>query len=429
MKLSIFNLYVTTEDGMIIFNTFTGGILQLNAIFAEKIYSLKNDGINELDIELTNNLVKGGMLLPEDCNEHKKVEILHNSIVYNASALSLTIAPTLLCNFQCPYCYEEGHRYNTMSDEVILQTIDFINKNMIGKNALGITWYGGEPLLRMDIIEKITYGIKDKEKKGYMASIITNGYYYTRNVAQKLKELGVRRVQITIDGPPEVHNFRRKLPSGEDTFFVIMNNVKESADILPINIRINVDKENISKVDEVLEYIDKMGVKEKVGVYLAAVDSINDNDYSHCLEPIDFSYEELRFNKENYLKGFMCFKIPHANLGCCGAVHTSSFVIDPLGDLYKCWDEIGLKKKKSGDIFHPISLDNQNLQKWLGYNPMYYEACVKCDIYPICMGGCPYQNLETNKMRCLSLRYNVEKMVLALRDIKNIQVNRNVHNN
>ncbi|EKC67841.1 hypothetical protein OBE_05248, partial [human gut metagenome] len=29
---------------------------------------------------------------------------------------------------------------------------------------------------------------------------------------------------------------------------------------------------------------------------------------------------------------------------------SNSFVIDPLGDLYKCWDEIGIKEKSSGNV-------------------------------------------------------------------------------
>lgn len=79
----------------------------------------------------------------------------------------------------------------------------------------------------------------------------------SRDIA-KLVDFSVRSVQITLDGPPEIHNKRRRMPNGEDTFYKIVNNIVEACNIIPIVIRINVDKTNIKFVNKIIDvFIEK----------------------------------------------------------------------------------------------------------------------------------------------------------------------------
>ncbi|MCM1236362.1 MAG: hypothetical protein NC124_11505 [Clostridium sp.] len=48
--------------------------------------------------------------------------------------------------------------------------------------------------------------------------MVTNGYFLTKDVAQKLAKLKVSSLQVTIDGPKHVHDKRRVLAGGEGTF-------------------------------------------------------------------------------------------------------------------------------------------------------------------------------------------------------------------
>ena len=98
-----------------------------------------------------------------------------------------------------------------------------------------------------------------------------------------LKEQNVTHAQVTVDGPPDIHNKRRCLPDGSDTFFKILKNISEASDFIRISIRVNIDKTNLTRADEILEYLDQFGMQRKVSLYLAAVDDINGCCNKECL--------------------------------------------------------------------------------------------------------------------------------------------------
>ena len=93
----------------------------------------------------------------------------------------------------------------------------FINNDVQEAEAVSIAWYGGEPLLCPEIIQRITENIHVKDG-GFTASVITNGYFLDRKMAEFLQRQKVGYAQVTVDGPPDIHNARRRLPNGQDTF-------------------------------------------------------------------------------------------------------------------------------------------------------------------------------------------------------------------
>ena len=82
-------------------------------------------------------------------------------------------------------------------------------------------WMGGEPLLALDVIEKLTMGaleIAAKREVEFSAKIITNGYLLTPAVAEKLvQDFKVDFFQITLDGMANTHNRKRPSLNGDPT--------------------------------------------------------------------------------------------------------------------------------------------------------------------------------------------------------------------
>ena len=109
-----------------------------------------------------------------------------------------------------------------------------IEKHLGGVKYLSVAWFGGEPLVGMPVIESLSQRIialcKEKNVQ-YSASIITNGYLLTKEVAEKLKEYHVRSAQITVDGPKEIHDTRRPMANGQGTYDVIMEHLAETKGI------------------------------------------------------------------------------------------------------------------------------------------------------------------------------------------------------
>ncbi|MGX4601777.1 SPASM domain-containing protein [Faecalimicrobium sp. JNUCC 81] len=418
MFLSRYNVAEKFENTTVLYNTLSSGILKLNEEYSSYFNDMSENGIFEKE-DLIEELIKGGMLYKEPINEVGLIKMNNLKSRYNSLDMSYTIAPTMECNFKCDYCFEEGKRHNTMSDKVVSDTIDFIAKGSEHSNSINISWYGGEPLIAIKQIEAITKGIKKKLKDGviYNAGIVTNGYLLSREKAIILSELGVKRTQITLDGSKESHDKRRILLNGKGTFNRIMENIKESCDVLDITIRINLDKRNSEEYINVLDELEKSNIKDKVKVYIAPIDSVNDIANSNiCFTAEEFAIKLNEFSKELKSRGIEVPKQISPNISICGAVTANSFLIDPLGDLYKCWNDVSHKEKSIGNIENNKNINNEHI-KWVTYDPIVNKKCEECKMLPVCMGGCPHNVINGKNVKCDSRKYNLRNKLEMLANI------------
>lgn len=315
-----------------------------------------------------------------------------------------------------------------MSKSVQDGIISFVKQNIKYIDSLFISWYGGEPLLAMDVIEYLSDNLiklcNDKNIS-YNAGIVTNGYNLNRGIASKLKKLKVNTAQVTIDGTSEIHNSRRPLLGGQPTFDVILDNVKSCIDILDITVRVNTDMENKSKLQELLNTIKNYGI-DKLPMYLGYVEPTN-NCYlkNTCMHYEEFSKLSFDFMNSLIGQGFMnkeslYWKYPEMK-GCyCGADCNSSIIIAPKGDLYKCWSDVGIKEFCVGNLLDENNKSEKfcnRLFEYMLYDPTEDTECSKCCYLPICMGGCPRRRLDKMNCRCLEHKYNLD---LYLQEITNM---------
>lgn len=423
-KKSKFNIYSLDGEKLIIYNTLSGGLISLKENYLEDFNDFDYNGKCQ-NKELEDNLKKGKMIVEEDMDENKYIDIMHNIQKYNNYHVSLTIAPTLECNFACTYCYEAGRRYTSMNHEIEDKIIEYLDANLEKENkTLHITWYGGEPLLKTDTIYRISKHIASKGYT-YTSGIVTNGYLLDYEIGKKLKECSISHIQVTIDGPPEIHDKRRMLLNGGPTFEKIMENVSEICNETNISIRVNIDRDNLKKVAEMLDIFDTYNLKGKVGVYLAPVDNINGTcSQSNCLSSKEFADVNAEFYEKYNYRGYSNINLPTSNLYICGAINPYSLIISPNGDLYKCWDDIGNNSEKVGNISEGISLTPKNVS-WISYDYMIDSECNSCEILPICMGGCPNFNMKGGQKKCHPLKYNHEKIIKMIITLYNQKQNNN----
>lgn len=428
MKLSKFNIIEKLDEGLIIYNTNSAGVLLLNSEYSSSFWRFVESGIMDKQ-DLEKELKNGRMLVDDDCDEMGMLRTMNNIARYDAANLTFTIAPTMECNFGCPYCFEEGFRYNSMTDETSTKTISFINQMAQNVNSLSVCWYGGEPTLGIKRIEEISSGIIGnlKENQYYGATIVTNGYNLTKKMVERLKACHIDYCQITLDGPPEIHDNRRFL-IGRDgqkagpTFHKILQNIKDVHEDIKINIRVNVDRTNIEHVDKILDLLEEHELRNKVGFYIAAVDdSASSCVNPDCFSSYEFSGEEMRVYRKALQRGFNTIRIPTPPLGICGAVSPSSFVIDPLGDLYKCWNEIGRKERSVGTVSSGVKY-NSVLVDYMDYDPFKTSKCSDCSVMPACLGGCPYVAALKQDPRCDSIRFNAKHMIRLLHEVKSAEL-------
>lgn len=120
--------------------------------------------------------------------------------------LSMYIVLTNRCNNRCVYCRTHELPQDDVWDTESLKTV-MLEMKTCGVRRIQFT--GGEPLLRDDLGEIITYA-KDL---GFFVGVSTSGY----QVAKRINELrGVDVVFLSYDGPDEVHNRLRGRNSTDD---------------------------------------------------------------------------------------------------------------------------------------------------------------------------------------------------------------------
>lgn len=398
MKPSMFNHFIEWENKLhLVFNAKTCALLKVNrrtfSLLQGMNNNLTNNPTRKLSAEVLKQLEDGGILIPKDIDEILQLQIDTTKKRYANNSLSMTIAPTLECNFSCKYCYEK-HKTIHMDDDIRLKLLSFLEWYLRDIKYLDIVWYGGEPLLAKDILFEMTEEIvrlcqKHNVKSNF--SMITNGYFLTKDVISRMHALGINGVQVTIDGPPDIHDARRPLSGGSGTFVTIMNNLKNCEGLIPnIVIRVNVDRNNLEHLRILKQILNEQGILRFAKLSFSNVDAISESNRKyepHCLNMQEFSELNIEHLLEEFKEGNYDMPVPPAGSGC-GAIASNSWVIAPDGFLYKCWCEIGYEEKSVGHLSEPFRL-NRNYYEWLSFDVLGFTECKNCDILPLCMGACP----------------------------------------
>lgn len=421
MKESRYNISVEHNGEQLMFNSRTTATAALDRPALDILKAVRL-GIEVKETELVREMKRAGFLVEASVDELQQLEMSYNLSKYEKAGLGLVIAPTMACNFACPYCFEgaqTGIMSEELQDKIISMASDFA-KN--GQN-LNITWFGGEPLLAKKTIYSMSeqlIGICKREKVDYEAGIITNGYLLDEETIQRLKEYRVTSIQITLDGLSETHNRKRKLKSNSDepTFARILENTLLAKKFgIDTAVRINVDRETQQELEQLLELMIEKGLEEDL--YLGHVQANTDSskDFAeNCLSTEEFAcvcadFENLLFSKK------IKTDYPEPTRMGCGADYLYSYVIDADGDMYKCWNDIGIKGNSIGNIGVLENLSqfvqnpNQNYSKYLTWSPFDFEKCRECNILPICMGGCQYNGRDAGEPVCENWKYELEKYI------------------
>lgn len=387
-------LFKSEKYGYLLYNSLSNAFLHIPDKSIGFIKEIQNNPnlINEYDEK--EYFQENKIIVENDDDEIAVLKVCESINRYTSNSLGLTIAPTLGCNFRCSYCFELNKQGSRMSTEIQQAIVKYVKKRDFITD-LSVTWYGGEPLLCMDIIEHLTKEFLSLGKR-YNADIVTNGYLLSIDVFRQLQKLKVYTIQITLDGLAETHNKRRPHANTNNSFEQIINNldtiipIKENTDI---SIRVNIDKKNKNEFPELYFFLQKR-YKNSVFVYPAFVENLNGTcKTSDCMQDVDTMTQYLIELYNNY--GIYDQKFfPKLTYSSCMVRDLRSYVVDPLGKMYKCWNDIGIKGKEVADITEDKIINQNLLARYLkGADKMDSSECAVCHLYPVCSGGCPYHRL------------------------------------
>ena len=309
-----------------------------------------------------------------------------------------------------------------MSPETQDHYMRFLEKE-IGKlhpGLLSVTWFGGEPLLAPDVIRDLSgrmIALCKEKNVEYTASIITNGWFLNQKNIELLEEAQICNIQVTLDGPDAATNDKtRKLRSGGGTFARIVENLRCIRTGIRIEVRCNLQRENADSYDRVKEMV--RALKEETGnpisAYIGYLDgeiSVHYTDYSAAIGMDAEEYSDMLKQKEKHPR--LLYRRTH-----CIAQNGAGIAVDELGNLYKCWENIGLPEESFGNLEdfgfrREPDARIENLYKYLDTAwPEDDPECMECVLLPHCLGGCPHKRVKYGEKKCNSYRYMLDDYVI-----------------
>ena len=423
MKASYYNFffpYEADENKIIAYNSFSTALALMDKPKHDVFQRFVNDGTPIDDEEFVGQLKQGCFLVDDDINELDRIKLRMLTSRFGTGSLGLTIAPTADCNFRCPYCYEKDViKPDYMNEEVEEAIIKFVEKHMKTIASLHISWYGGEPLMNIGTVERLSrrfISLCEENDVQYNASMISNGYLLTRDIAKLLVDLKITSLQITMDGDEETHNKRRPLACGGGTFKKILQNLVDCKDVIPpVNLRINIDKKNAGSVGEIVKIIAKHELNDKVRPYVAKVTSHDEQyDKASCFDMCGFSKEQYQHLLHHGDDDSIMNHYPRTMANYCGADRLNAYVIAADANMYKCWHEIGTSSRVISNLLRPSSLNEKSYLNYILFDPTIEKECSKCNLLPVCMGGCPYFRFGEERDTCTIHKYVLSDFIQTI---------------
>lgn len=386
----------------------------------------------DLDEDLTLKLIQRGFIKYKNSKE-----IMNCYDVVKPTFFLLDL--TECCNLNCSYCFRQLEGKN-MNIEMAFKICDYIKKYCKSNNIkkICIQPWGGEPLLKFDLIKRIQDYF---ENSGITVKMIieTNATLIDKKIANELydRDFGVG---VSIDGDEKNHNLQRKFSNGEGSYYKVitgiekLNNAGYEKKIGTICV---ITKNNYMNIKEIIKhFVFDLGLKNLKFNLVKTNDtdlSLSENEiekfsidmFDTIIEIIksgtDVMVSDLRYRLENLLKranNSMCI-----SCGCMSGRKMISF--NYKGDIFPC-QMSDFYAEKIGNIEDEndlIELIKKSIDKSVLYKLDKNEKCKDCPWWYYCKGGCKANKVyqykfseDIDKHECMYNRVIYPKLINLILD-------------
>jgi len=375
------------------------------------LYQLDEEGAKAV-VSLFNGL-RDPYVSEETYREIEEILNLHNPIrIYtdeNLTLKSLCINVSHSCNMACDYCFTRHNlspNESLMPLEIAYRAIDFLFKSSKDIKNIEIDFFGGEPLLNLDVIRKASIYGKEKAKefgKHLRITLTTNGLLLDEKTLAILDELEISIV-LSLDGGRGVHNKFRHLANGKESFNYVLPNAIELARRRQDGgyyIRGTYTAETINFSDSFKELVD-------LGFKYISLEPVVTDDYKISIKKEHIPILRIEYERiaEECLKNdvkFFHFELPFEEGAClprlargCGA-GVEYMAVTPNGEIYPCHQFVGYTQFRLGEI-NKETIDQGLIERFIQLNNIDSKPiCKECWARYLCGGGCLANNFNINQ--------------------------------
>lgn len=306
----------------------------------------------------------------------------------------LTIIPTTNCNARCWYCFEKGMSRYDMSSNIIDETINFVISSFDDCD-IKLNWSGGEPLMNIGAIKRITNALNDAGYKLH-TSVTTNGSILPHGFLEYIKQSNEEiSFGITIDEIFDAYNSIKRISiiNNLDPFQNLLKNIHCILDYgIKVSIRINFrDFDRARIISSFLENEFKNHESSLISIYFALVWNPSEDEsealknaltYIKCIKD---GYNVSIFSNPYISNVLIRHFSKKQEVHYCSGMNLKNFVINVDGNVYKCHRLIGDNKYSCGNVKDGI---NKNSNGFKLFVPRIESQCQKCKMSHICVVNC-----------------------------------------
>lgn len=317
--------------------------------------------------------------------------------------MKIALSLTHDCNLACKYCYAGTKFHRDMSLDTAKKIVDFSFKLTPPQHNLRFSFFGGEPLLRMDLMRDVVNYIRERQQaadKPISLSVTSNATLIDRDILDFMREECIE-LCISLDGPEHVHDRNRSYPDGHGSHEKVMRNLQQAIAVLPyVQVNAVYDPITLCELPETVNFFVQEGIP---------VIHLNPNVYADwpldCFEQVldafmavadsyVQSYERSQEVAVNLLdsKMVLFLKDGYAAEDRCGMGETQ-WAFAPSGNIYPCERFIGEDTDLTfclGNIHTGLNLTRRCwLLRQRGNRNV---ECITCPMNSFCMNWCGCTN-------------------------------------
>ena len=347
-------------------------------------------------------LEAAGKLYSEDKYEALAYDYKNNSNVIKA--LCLHVAHT--CNLNCSYCFASQGKYQgeraLMSFEVGKQAFDFLIAHSGTRRNLEVDFFGGEPLMNLDVVKELVAYARSIEKahgKNFRFTLTTNGVLLDDETTEFLNR-EMSNVVLSLDGRREVHDRFRRDYMGRGSYDLILPKFQrfvEKREGKSYYMRGTYTHHNTDFTKDIFHMADLGFTELSMEPVVCAPDdpcALTEEDLPILFEQYEILAKEMiKRKKEGRPFTFYHYMLDLKNGPCiykritgCGS-GTEYMSVTPWGELFPCHQFVGDEKYSLGNVFDGIKRPDVQ-DEFRSCNAYAREECRDCWAKLYCSGGC-----------------------------------------
>lgn len=346
-------------------------------------------------LTLAEKMVKNGLLKISE-SPFENVRTPPPSVKLVRRLENVSFETTRKCNLRCKHCYSDSGKQ--LDDELTVKEIKALIDQLTNMGVLAITFTGGEPLLHPYLFELMEYA----RKKPLTLILFTNATLITPEIVEKLKNLQVYKINVSIDGPDsQTHDQFRGVDSAFERTVQGVNLLQKAG--IFVQASISVTKINYKKMKETLHLIKDLGITHFKMWPITFSGRPGEKDIFLTLEEFrkvmevlrEFEFEELGKKEKEVFE--YSKSVENCGIGSGTLTIKCNGVVTPCPAFGEA-DSLGNVRTHSvADIWNNSPL----LNKLRAMSVYKTEVCKDCQFAAVCKGGCIADIRErTKKFSC-----------------------------